>query len=84
MRDDLADFFLGYAIIEGAIQVADQLALAPERDQRCDDDQAAMKKTILATWREAWQEAHPGKHGAIHLKLIDFIGRTIWTGTIKA
>lgn len=49
-----------------------------------DDDQAAMKKTIAATWRKAWQDAHPGEHATIHLKLMDFIGRTIGTQTIKA
>lgn len=48
-----------------------------------DDDQAAMKKTIVATWRKAWQEAHPGQRATIHLKLMDFIGRTIGTETIK-
>jgi hypothetical protein len=48
-----------------------------------DDDQDAMKKTIAATWRKAWQEAHPGEHATIHLKLMDFIGRTIGTETIK-
>lgn len=49
-----------------------------------DDDQAAMKKTIAATWRKAWHDAHPGEHATIHLKLMDFIGRTISTQTIKA
>jgi hypothetical protein len=49
-----------------------------------DDDQDAMKKTIAATWRKAWQEAHPERHATIHLKLMDFIGRTIATQTIKA
>jgi hypothetical protein len=49
-----------------------------------DDDQAAMKETIIAMWRKAWQEAHPGQHDTIHLKLMDFIGRTIGTETIKA
>jgi hypothetical protein len=48
-----------------------------------DDDQAAMKKTIAATWRKAWQDAHPGQHAAIHLKMIDFIGRTIGTENIR-
>lgn len=48
-----------------------------------DDDQDAMKKTIVATWHKAWQEAHPGQHATIHLKLMDFIGRTIGTETIK-
>ncbi len=48
-----------------------------------DDDQDAMKKTIAAAWRKAWQEAHPGRHATIHLKLIDFIGRTVATETLK-
>jgi hypothetical protein len=48
-----------------------------------DDDQGAMKKTIAATWRKAWEEAHPGKHATINLKIVDFIGRTIATEQIK-
>lgn len=48
-----------------------------------DDDQDAMKKTIAATWRKAWLDAHPGQHATIHLKLMDFIGRTVGTETIK-
>lgn len=48
-----------------------------------DDDQAAMKKTVVATWRKAWQNAHPGQHATIHLTFIDFIGRTIGTENVK-
>lgn len=48
-----------------------------------DDDQDAMKKVIAATWRKAWQEAHPGGHATIHLKLMDFIGRTVGTEELK-
>lgn len=49
-----------------------------------DDDQDAMKKTIAATWLKAWREAHPGTNDVkIHLKLIDFIGRTIDAETLK-
>src|SRR6185312_3572292 len=42
-----------------------------------DNDQDAMKKVIAATWRKAWQQAHPGQHATTHLKLMDFIGRTV-------
>ena len=52
-------------------------------DGMSDDDQDAMKKTIAARWRKAWQDAHPGAHATIHLQLIDFIGRTIWTDQTK-
>src|SRR5205814_5868511 len=42
MRDDLADLLLGDAVVEGAVEMAGQLPLAAERDQRRDDDQAAV------------------------------------------
>src|SRR4051794_34854792 len=42
MRDDLADLLLGDTVVEGAVEVAGQLPLAAERDQRRDDDQAAV------------------------------------------
>ncbi|HKE37673.1 MAG TPA: hypothetical protein VKB39_09575 [Candidatus Baltobacteraceae bacterium] len=48
-----------------------------------DDDQAAMKKTVVATWRNAWQQAHPGQHATTHLKFIDFIGRTVGSEDVK-
>ena len=48
-----------------------------------DDDQDAMKKVIAATWRKAWQQAHPGQHATTHLKLMDFIGRTVATEVVK-
>src|SRR6266496_547508 len=42
MRDDFADLLLGDAVVEGAIEMTDQLPLAAERDQGGDDDQAAV------------------------------------------
>lgn len=42
-----------------------------------DDDADAMKKAIFASWKAAWQQAHPGQHATIHAQIIDFIGRTI-------
>src|SRR5207237_8468736 len=42
MGDDLADLLLGDAVVEGTIEMADQLPLAAERDQGGDDDQAAV------------------------------------------
>src|SRR5436190_2243245 len=42
MRDDLADLLLGDAVVEGAVEVTGQLPLAAKRDQRRDDDQAAV------------------------------------------
>jgi hypothetical protein len=42
-----------------------------------DDDQDRMKKDILAAWRSAWQQTHPGEHATIRTQIIDFVGRTI-------
>src|SRR3954453_8263733 len=42
MGDDLAQLGLRYPIIERAFEVADELLLAAERDQRGDDNQAAV------------------------------------------
>src|SRR5579885_1195886 len=42
MRDDLAQLFLGQPVVERAFEMADQLLFAAERDQRGDDDQAAI------------------------------------------
>jgi hypothetical protein len=49
-----------------------------------DDDQATMKKTVAQTWRAAWERAHPGRHATIHLRYIDFIGRTIGHEDLQA
>ncbi|MBV8435360.1 MAG: hypothetical protein JO029_13865 [Candidatus Eremiobacteraeota bacterium] len=42
-----------------------------------DDDQDKMKSAILAAWKSAWEQAHPGQHATIHTQILDFIGRTI-------
>src|SRR5437763_8096922 len=42
MRYDLADLLLGDAVVERAVQMTGQLPLPAERDQRRDDDQAAV------------------------------------------
>ena len=42
-----------------------------------DDDQVRLKKDIIAAWRAAWQQSHPGQHATIHTQIIDFVGRTI-------
>ena len=42
MGDDLAELVLGNTVVERAVEMADQLPLAAERDQGRDDDQAAV------------------------------------------
>jgi hypothetical protein len=42
-----------------------------------DDVNAAMRKAVVDGWRRAWSAAHPGAHATLHVRFIDFIGRTI-------
>lgn len=42
-----------------------------------DDVIAAMKRDALAQWRAAWTAAHPSAHAVLHVRFIDFIGRTV-------
>jgi len=42
-----------------------------------DDTNAAMRRSVVERWRRAWSAAHPGAHATLHVRFIDFIGRTI-------
>lgn len=42
-----------------------------------DDKVAAMKHASVARWRTAWLAAHPHQHATLHVRFIDFVGRTI-------
>ena len=48
-----------------------------------DDTLMAMRRDALARWRSAWISAHPRRHGLLHVRFIDFIGRTVATETTK-
>ena len=42
-----------------------------------DDVNAAMRGAVVERWRHAWSAAHPGEHATLHVRFIDFIGRTL-------
>ncbi|HKU81896.1 MAG TPA: hypothetical protein VJP76_06965 [Candidatus Tumulicola sp.] len=42
-----------------------------------DDAAAAMERRTVTNWLHAWRDAHPGRHALVHVRFIDFIGRTI-------
>lgn len=42
-----------------------------------DDVNTAMRRAVVEGWRRAWSSAHPGAHATLHVRFIDFIGRTI-------
>jgi hypothetical protein len=48
-----------------------------------DDTLKAMRHDALARWRAAWMAAHPHAHATLHVRFIDFIGRTVTTETTK-
>lgn len=48
-----------------------------------DDTLKAMRHAGLARWRAAWIAAHPHAHATLHVRFIDFIGRTVATETTK-
>lgn len=48
-----------------------------------DDTLKAMQRNALARWRAAWMAAHPHGHATLHLRFIDFVGRTVATKTTK-
>ncbi|MBV8371778.1 MAG: hypothetical protein JOY69_00835 [Candidatus Eremiobacteraeota bacterium] len=49
-----------------------------------DDAAAAMKQHVVQRWRVTWARANPGRHALLHVRFIDFIGRTIAAETIRA
>ena len=42
-----------------------------------DDTDAAMRRAVVDGWRRAWSAAHPNAHATLHVRFIDFTGRTI-------
>jgi hypothetical protein len=42
-----------------------------------DDDVTAMQRAAVTRWREAWGNAHPGQHGTLRVRFIDFVGRKV-------
>ena len=48
-----------------------------------DDTVAALKRDALARWRSAWAGEHPHAHAVLHLRFIDFIGRTVAEETTR-
>ena len=42
-----------------------------------DDVIAKMKRAALTRWRDAWTAAHPHERQVLHVRFIDFVGRTV-------
>lgn len=42
-----------------------------------DDVIAAMQRSAVAAWRSAWIASHPHQKATLHVRFIDFIGRTV-------
>jgi hypothetical protein len=61
------------------------IALDLQRYIAMDDDAvAAMQRHALATWRAAWIASHPHANATLHVRFIDFIGRTVAIRSTRA
>ena len=61
------------------------IALDLQRYIAMDDDAvAALQRHALATWRAAWIASHPHANATLHVRFIDFIGRTVAVKAIAA
>jgi hypothetical protein len=61
------------------------IALDLQRYISMDDDAvAAMQRHALATWRAAWIGSHPHANAMLHVRFIDFIGRTVAVQSTRA
>ena len=61
------------------------IALDLQRYIEMDDDAAAaLQRHALATWRSAWLASHPHQKATLHLRFIDFIGRTVAVKVTRA
>lgn len=61
------------------------IALDLQRYIDMDDDAvAAMQRHALATWRAAWTASHPRENATLHVRFIDFIGRTVAVKSTRA
>lgn len=49
-----------------------------------DDVAAALQRHALATWRAAWIASHPHAKATLHVRFIDFIGRTVAIKSTRA
>jgi hypothetical protein len=42
-----------------------------------DEDTATVRRAVVERWRTAWIQAHPNARAVLHVRFIDFIGRTV-------
>lgn len=69
------------------IRTPDTLTIALDLQRYIDmDDDAvtAMQRHALGTWRAAWVASHPHTNATLHVRFIDFIGRTVAVESTRA
>ncbi|HEY1654865.1 MAG TPA: hypothetical protein VGF86_07125 [Candidatus Tumulicola sp.] len=52
-------------------------------DEMDDDVAAAMERTVVARWRTAWTAEHPNERALLHVRFIDFVGRTVAQQSVR-
>jgi hypothetical protein len=48
-----------------------------------DEDTAAVRRAVLERWRTVWVQSHPNARAVLHVRFIDFIGRTVAENVIS-
>lgn len=74
------DVVMGFDFKGNALDVSIDANSLVSMDEDAED---ALKADAAKRWRAAWTEAHPGAHGTITLRLIDFRGTTYYKTAIR-
>lgn len=81
LKDHYPDVVTGFDFHGNSVDVS----VDPNGEMDLDDDKdAAMKAEALRRWRAAWTQTHPGAHGTLTVRVIDFRGTLYWKGTVHA
>lgn len=81
LKDHYPDVVMGFDFHGNTLD----MSVDPNGEMDLDDSKdAAMKAEALRRWRAAWMQTHPGAHGTLTVRVIDFRGTLYWKGTVRA
>lgn len=81
LKDHYPDVVMGFDFHGNSVDVSVDVNSENDMD---DSKDAAMKAEALRRWRSAWMQTHPGAHGTLTVRILDFRGTVYWKGTIRA
>ncbi len=81
LKDHYPDVVMGFDFHGNTVDVSVDVNNEMDLD---DPKDAAMKDEALRRWRTAWMQTHPGQHGTLTVRVLDFRGQLSWKGTVRA